>query len=94
LATQGFISGRPATSDDVRQGNAVFHTNGTGGDAVAIELPQYAYWSENPGEKLPVILVQAELSPEGPTLVGLRDLSGHAIVATLAELELLGTEKP
>ncbi|MDR7154568.1 hypothetical protein J2W40_001380 [Sphingobium xenophagum] len=94
LPSQGFIVGRPATLEDAQRGDAVFHTNGTGGDAATVAIPQYAYWSESPGEKLAVILVQAEHSPDGPILVGLRDLNGNDILATMSELELLGTKKP
>ena len=94
LPLHGFIVGRPATLDDVQRGDAVFHTNGTGGAAATVAIPQYAYWSESLGERQLVFLVQAEHSPDGPILVGLRDLDGNEIVATMSELELLGTKKP
>ena len=94
LPRTGFIVGRAATVDDAKTGNAVFSTNGTGGGSVAITIPQYVYWSDEHGAKHPMILVQAEQAPDGSTIVGLRDFNGAESVATLPEVQLLGTKKP
>ncbi len=59
-----------------------------------LPIPQYVLWSDEHGAKHPMILVQAEKAPDGQTIVGLRDFSGQGTVATLPEVELLGTKKP
>jgi hypothetical protein len=94
LPTRGFTVGRPATVQDVEQGNAVFSMNGTGGGVVSVPVPQYVFWRDESGATHPKILVQIEKAPDGSTIVGLRDFEGNETVATLPELELLGTEKP
>ncbi len=62
--------------------------------AIPITIPQYVWWSDEDGTKHPMILVQAERAPDGIEIVGLRDFDGQETVATLPELELLGTKKP
>ncbi|WP_157032803.1 hypothetical protein [Sphingomonas changbaiensis] len=94
LPKSRFIVGRPATLEDAKAGNAIFSTNGTGAGAVMLAIPQYVLWSDEQGAKHPMILVQAEKTPDGQTIVGLRDFSGQESVATLPEVELLGTKKP
>ena len=95
LITVGFIAGRAADADDVRGGRAVFHTNGTGGAAALVEIPQYALLIEEPGNQVPVILVQAEHAPQEQTvIVGLRGASGRAIIARIDDLQLLGRNRP
>ncbi|TPG13488.1 hypothetical protein EAH87_17360 [Sphingomonas koreensis] len=93
LPTKGFIKERLATVEDVDRGDAVFSTNGAG-HVVSVVIPQYAYWRDEKGAKHPRILVQAEGAPNGLTMVGLRDFAGNESVATLPEVELLGTRKP
>ncbi|MEG3180308.1 hypothetical protein [Sphingomonas sp. LT1P40] len=94
LPTSGFIADRPATVDDAKQGNAVFSMNGKSSGTVPITIPQYVWWSDEEGKRHPMILIQAELAPDGTKIVGLRNLAGEDTVATLPELELLGTKKP
>ena len=95
LIAVGFIAGRVADADDVRSGRAVFHTNGTGGGAAVLDIPQYALLLEEPGNQVPVILVQAEHAPKEQTvIVGLRRASGEAIIARFDELQLLGRKRP
>lgn len=62
--------------------------------ALDIAVPQYALWSDEQGQKHPVVLVQAEQAPGGMKIVGLLKSDGSYAAATLPELELLGTEKP
>ena len=94
LPKSGFVVGRPASVEDAKQGNAVFSMDGKSGGALPIAVPQYVWWSDEHGTKHPMILVQAEQAPDGSKIVGLRDFAGHETVATLPELELLGTKKP
>ena len=94
LPTKGFLVGRPATEDDIRAGNAVFSQAGTDEGALDIEIPQYVHWRDNLGNEQPMILVQAELTAHGEDVIGLRGFDGNESVATLAEIRLLGTEKP
>jgi len=94
LPTRGFISGRPATIEDAKQGNAVFSMKGQSKGALAITVPQYALWRDEKALNHAMIVVQAERAPDGSEIVGLRDLEGHEAVATLPEVTLLGTEKP
>jgi hypothetical protein len=93
LPQSGFITGRLATVDDVKQGNAVFSQNGEG-KPLGLPIPQYVWWKDNAGKSHPMILLQAEEGPDGTGVVGLRDLAGKDTVATLAEVKLLGTKKP
>ena len=94
LPKTGFISGKPATVEDAKQGNAAFSLDGRSKGALPLIIPQYVRWTDEQGVSHPMILVQAEEAPDGTKIVGLRDFSGQETVATLAEIELLGTMKP
>jgi hypothetical protein len=94
LPTSGFVSGRPATRDDIAKGNATFTLDGKSSGALSIKIPQYALWKDENGRDHAVILVQAELAPDGLEIVGLRNFDGTEIVATMPEITLLGTKKP
>ena len=94
LPTTGFITGRAATADDVAAGNAAFSMQGAARGPLPIGIPQYAYWTDENRRRVPVIVVQAERGPNGEEMVGMRKLDGSEIVATLAEVTLLGTERP
>jgi hypothetical protein len=96
LPDKGFISGRAATSDDVNQGNALFVAKVDDliiGKPIAITIPQYAYWTDKRGHRVPVVVVQAE-EAEGSQLFGFRDAQGKEHVATGPEMTLLGTKPP
>jgi hypothetical protein len=93
LPTKGFIVGRPATEEDIRAGDAVFSQAGTDEGALGIKIPQYVLWDDS-GNERPMFLVQAEITARGQDVVGLRGFDGAETVATLAEIRLLGTEKP
>ena len=93
LPTSGFVSGRAATEADVAAGNAAFSLQGAG-RPLALAIPQYAIWRSEDGARVPVIVVQAEAAPDGAEIIGLRKPDGSEIVATRAEVTLLGTERP
>lgn len=61
---------------------------------LAVQIPQYAYWTDEEHQKHPMIVVQAEKAPDGSEILGLRGFDGSETVATLAEVQLLGTKKP
>ena len=96
LSSRGFISGRAATVQDVDQGNAVFVAK-VGGDAIGkpidVPIPQYAFWIDERGKRIPVIVVQAE-EARGKQLFAFRDMEGQEHVCTGPELTLLGTVPP
>jgi len=94
LPTSGFMAGRAANVDDVKNGNAAFSMDGKSLGALPLAIPQYVFWTDENGQKHPMILVQAEQAPDGTKIVGLRNFAGQETVATLPELELLGTKKP
>jgi hypothetical protein len=85
-----YISGRLATEDDVRAGNAVFCQQEGATEALKVAVPQYGILIDERGTELPVFIVQAERSFRAD-LVGLRDFSGGEHVATLDEVRLLGS---
>jgi hypothetical protein len=91
-----YISGRLAGPDDVDRGDAVFYCrvdDSSVGEPDTIEIPQYAYLLEDSGRRIPVVVVQAEISDRGQTL-GLRDALGQEYVATKPEVTLLGRSHP
>jgi hypothetical protein len=93
LPSQGFITGRAAHQDDVKNGNAVFVAavnNVVIGKPLPIPIPQYA-WEHDTHTR--VILVQAE-EANGIKLFGVRGLDGKEAVVTETDLELLGTLMP
>ncbi len=96
LPRTGYIAGRAATLQDIKDGNAVFVAS-KGDTAVAkplaITIPQYAYWRDQSGLRIRVILVQAE-EANGVRIFGVRNANGKDIVCTEAELTLLGTAPP
>ncbi|MDQ4086700.1 MAG: hypothetical protein M3177_01595 [Pseudomonadota bacterium] len=94
LPSSGFLSGRSATESDVAAGNAVFAIQPNSRGPMPVEIPQYAYWNDDEGQRHPVIMVQAEYGPNGEEIVGLRGLDGSEIVATLSEVTLLGQAPP
>jgi len=94
LPQTGFLAGRPATEQDIEDGNAIFVAkaeNFRTGKPIATPIPQYALLKDNAGKTVPVFVVQAEQSLDD-RLYGLRDFSGKEFVATEAHLRLLGTK--
>jgi hypothetical protein len=94
LPTTGFLAGRAATKQDVRDGNAAFvaETEGKGvGVPLTIQIPQYALHVDvDSGAETRVILIQAEHAG-GIDMVGYRILAtGGDGVGTLPEFKLLG----
>lgn len=96
LPTKGFVSGRPATDEDVAAGNAVFVLKAYGtyfGKPMDVTIPQYAYLTKAGEKRVPVIVVQAEIG-KGIKLFGVRGLDGDKSTARDYELKLLGTKPP
>jgi hypothetical protein len=96
LPKTGFIAGRPATLQDVADGNAVFSAEKDGkviGVPLPIEIPEYAYWDDGKGHKIPVIVIQAERA-NGLEVFGLRNPEGQYLACTGPELTLLGRTHP
>ncbi len=96
LPKTGFIAGRPATQQDVANGNAVFSAEKDGkviGVPLPIEIPEYAYWDDGNGHKVPVIVIQAERA-NSVEVFGLLNPSGEYQACTGQELTLLGQTHP
>jgi hypothetical protein len=96
LPAKGFVSGRPATDEDITAGDAVFVLKAYGiyfGKPMAIAIPQYAYFTRRGEKPVPVIVVQAEIG-KGIKLYGVRGLDGKTDTARDYEIELLGTTPP
>jgi len=91
-----FVSGRPATPEDVLAGRAVFATQAGGtveASALPLDIPQYAYCAPD-GALTPGIIVQAERA-RGMEVVGFRPLSGAPPAVTLlTSCQLLGQATP
>ena len=96
LPAKGFVSGRPATDDDVKAGNAVFVLKAYGayfGKSMDIAIPQYAYFTKRGEKPVPVIVVQAEIG-KGIKLFGVREFDGTTATARDYEIKLLGATPP
>jgi hypothetical protein len=94
LPTRGFIRGRSATDQDVKEGNAVFVAARQGkaiAEPISIDIPQYAiYTNPDTKEQRRVIIVQAERTG-GIEMIGYIDLTGNTNgVGMLTEFLLLG----
>lgn len=99
LPEDGFLSSRSANVGDVDRGYAVFSQRGSDGSSAEpypIAVPQYAFWRDEAGIEIPVVVVQAErhLTDEGEVVFGLRQFDGGAIAALGNEVRLLGTAIP
>jgi len=96
LPATGFVSGRPATDQDVTAGNALFVLKAHGhyfGKPVDIVIPQYAYLLNKGDKPVPVIVVQAE-QERSIKLFGVRASNGEVFVVKEPELRLLGAKPP
>ena len=71
-----YISGRAATEKDVKEGRAVFYSEG-GNPPASLQIPFFATLKDSETAKTEVIFViQAELNPKGDTIIGYRYLRG------------------
>ena len=96
LPAKGFVSGRPATDQDVADGNALFVLKARGvyfGKPLDIVIPQYAYLLKRGGKPVPVIVIQGE-QERNIKLFGVRGLDGDVFVVRAPELQLLGAKPP
>lgn len=82
------ISGRVAVKQDMKEGRAVFFSP-TGTSSYDIALPALANHIESEtGQKIKVVIVQAEVGPDGP-IIGALYFNGDHLLATLAEFEII-----
>jgi len=98
LKSVACVSGRPATKDDVAAGRAVFVLQDHGapiGEAMKIEVPQYAYHLEaDTKERTPCVIIQAEQA-RGQKLIGCKLLEKGGMMAGLfSEFVLMGDKVP
>jgi len=81
------VNGRIATEDDVRAGRAVFFVK-DGARPSDVDLPCCGLQTLETGEVQPVIVIQAEVIPDG-TLYGVRPLTGGNGLCLAHEVQLL-----
>ncbi len=81
------IAGRAATEADVKSGHAVFFIKGNSTPA-QMNLPCCAIQTLEGGEVQPVVVVQAEVTPDG-TILGVRPLAGGNGICLDYEVQLL-----
>ena len=81
------IFGRQATEQDVKDGIAVYYVNGATTPA-SLVLPACGYQMMEDGSEQPVVVVQAEIIPDG-TLLGVRPLSGGNGICMDSDVRLL-----
>jgi hypothetical protein len=82
------VQGRPATEEDVCEGRAVFYVDGPS-TAIAMPLPHCAYFQDEGGSAVPVVVIQAETQDGTKVLIGYRPLSGGNGICTFDEIQLL-----
>lgn len=93
LPTEGFVSGRPATSEDLDAGRALFAAPEYL-QPISIDIPQYAKWH---GDRVIVIQAESGGTSQGGTmdLLTLRRVADGALfLARRDDVQLLGQEKP
>jgi hypothetical protein len=94
LPTHGFVSGRPATKEDVAAGRAAVSAYSEGHVAatpISNAVPQYAFHVDEAGKRTPGIIIQAEQAGS-LRIIGFKPLSGNELMAaTEKEFEFLGT---
>jgi hypothetical protein len=83
------VTGRPATEADVATGAAVFYVQGAS-TAAPMELPCCAIQPLENGAEEPVVIIQAEVLPQGTTF-GVRPLAGGNGMCLATEVRLLPT---
>ena len=87
------VSGRVATESDVAAGAAVFYVDGQSEPADYV-IPSRAYQSLDSGAKVPVVVVQAELTNESKLILGVRYLDGGNGVCTHEEIRPFNVGEP
>lgn len=80
-----FISGIPATEEDIKNEKAVFAIP-SGSEAYETKLPLFGIQITESGERTPCIVIQIENSQRG-TVVGVRYFEGGNAVGTPSEFE-------
>ena len=81
------LRGRQATEQDVKDGRAVYYINGVTAPA-DLTLPACGYQQLEDGTEQAVVIVQAEVIPDG-TLLGVRPLSGGNGICLDSDVRLL-----
>ena len=81
------VTGRAASEADVLAGRAVFYIEGDSA-AAPVQIPCCAIQTLDDGSEQPVVIVQAELGPDG-ILFGVRPLSGGNGICLSNEVHLL-----
>ena len=85
------VSGRLATEEDVKNGNATFLIDGKGKEhkALKIKIPSLAYHiNQETKEKTPVVVIQGEKVGD-QKVIGIKYLDGTDGVCLLFELEFV-----
>ena len=97
LPTDGFVSGRSASKEDVGAGRAAFSADSNGRGAstpIPHAVPQYAFHVDDAGKRTPGIIIQAEQAGS-LRIIGFKPLSSNELMAaTEKEFEFLGTDVP
>jgi hypothetical protein len=97
LPSIGYMSGRVARDDDAARGDAVFVAYPAEEPPpvtpAPVTIPQFAYLTRPGGYRLPLVVVQAEITPDG-TYYGLRDIHGEGYTGRDDTVELLGPTHP
>ena len=86
-----FLIGRVATEDDVRVGRAAFYLGSPdeiGAKFADIGLPHCAIWTDEQGQKIPVVIVQSEEAGD-KHYIGFRFLDSGNGVGFRSEFQLL-----
>lgn len=99
LPRAGFVAGRVANQDDVKDGNAAFAAvGGVVSSSSKALVPQYALWTDDSNNRVPVIVIQAEIihAEKGDIQAyGLRSIESGTLVVDVSEnVKLLGTSIP
>ena len=81
------LHGRQATEQDVKDGRAVYYVNGAT-ELADLSLPACGYQRLDDGTEQAVVVVQAEVIPDG-TLLGVRPLSGGNGICLDTDVRLL-----
>jgi hypothetical protein len=91
LPTEGFVSGRIATQEDVKSGNAAFAPlpeQRVMRRAVPLPIPQYALYTADGNQKI-VFIIQVE-KVNGAITIGARYPEGGEVIGTPKDFQMLG----
>lgn len=90
-ASVGYVSGRLANQEDINIGQAVFYAN-SGNEPYDIPLPARAIHTDvDTGQKTDVVIIQAELGPNG-VIIGARYFEGGQLIGLLHEFDILADQ--